>query len=94
MRVVSTHFIISSANEIRPYYPPIGVKIVTDVDKPGFAKIAASYLDRLATDVRPSLGYGVGMRVGADAPESSRSRTCVASTKSKRTVPSLNVSPA
>ena len=38
--------------------------------------------------------YGLGSRVGDDAPESLRSRTCVASTKSKRTVPSLNVSPA
>ncbi len=47
-----------------------------------------------AAEVRPLLGYGPGIRVGADAPESSRSRTCVASTKSKRTVPSLNVSPA
>src|SRR6266567_6362090 len=40
------------------------------------------------------LAHGLGIRVGADASGSSRSRTCVASTKSKRTVPSLNVSPA
>jgi tripartite ATP-independent transporter DctP family solute receptor len=31
----------------------IGVKIVTDVDKSGFAKIAAPYLDKLAKDLGP-----------------------------------------
>ncbi len=31
----------------------IGVKIVTDVDKAGFAVIAAPYLDRLAKDLGP-----------------------------------------
>jgi tripartite ATP-independent transporter DctP family solute receptor len=31
----------------------IGVKIVTDVDKSGFQKIAAPYLDRLATELGP-----------------------------------------
>jgi tripartite ATP-independent transporter DctP family solute receptor len=31
----------------------IGVKVVTDVDKSGFSKIAAPYLDKLATDLGP-----------------------------------------
>ena len=31
----------------------IGVKIVTDVDKAGFAKVAAPYLDKLAKDLGP-----------------------------------------
>src|SRR4030095_3322410 len=30
-----------------------GVKIVTDVDKPGFQKIADPYLDKLAQDLGP-----------------------------------------
>jgi TRAP-type C4-dicarboxylate transport system substrate-binding protein len=31
----------------------LGVKIVTDVDKPGFQKIADPYLDKLAKDLGP-----------------------------------------
>ena len=31
----------------------IGVKIITDVDKPGFQKIADPYLDKLARDLGP-----------------------------------------
>ena len=31
----------------------IGVKVVTDVDKSGFAKIAESYLDKLAAELGP-----------------------------------------
>jgi hypothetical protein len=31
----------------------MGVKVVTDVDKSGFQKIADPYLDKLATDLGP-----------------------------------------
>ena len=37
----------------RPSCKTMGVKIVTDVDKPGFQKIAAPYLDKLAKELGP-----------------------------------------